>query len=489
MKATTPTTTMSLSFRPITPSDLPTCIDIETASYPPDEAASPEGLTYRQTNAGAYFRCVCSTTRSKEKGEEDNGEEMLGFVCATRCAAFTHESMSTHDPHGELLAIHSVVVKQDHRRQGIATKMLKAYVRHVEEQEARKPSGLSKMVLLAKAHLLGFYVNCGFTVTRPSPIVHGQELWYELERVLPYRMEQSKCFVVDAFGNPNQRGTGNPAAVVLLERPPKWDDPACRSWMQTIAAEFNLSETAFCWPIISTSTSTPGSTFGIRYFTPTTEVPLCGHATLATASILYQTERVPIHQPVSLQASHDLLQARTVDGDSTHIAMTFPSYPARSLVEHDKMGARQMLQKAFGITSDDIVWMGVSPGIGDLLVQVTSPDLLNSLTNIEYDAMKEWDGYSRGIILSSLADQENDSFDFVSRFFAPKAGVPEDPVTGSAHTVLVPYYAGKMDKSSHLFRAQQWSVRGGWLTCQLLGDIDRVEISGRAVTTLRGNLQ
>lgn len=183
--------------------DVARCHEIEAASYPADDAASLEALTYRQEHAPEYFQ-LCTVAASAEGGGGHGDEEeeetagaaasiIVGFVCGTRCNDFTEESMATqHDPHGRLLAIHSVVVDDAYRGRGVATAMLQHYVETIvqsqqqqqqqsEEEEARTPS-IQSIVLLAKKNLLSFYVNCGFQVNRPSPIVHGKELWYELER-------------------------------------------------------------------------------------------------------------------------------------------------------------------------------------------------------------------------------------------------------------------------------------------------------------------
>jgi uncharacterized protein YciI/GNAT superfamily N-acetyltransferase len=154
-----------LDIRKVTAEDIPRCYEIEEASYPADEAASKENLILRQREAGPFFRALISEGT------------IIGFVCSTLCKEFTEESMSRHDPDGDLLAIHSVVVEEKFRRKGLATAMLKHYVKTIQAEHPE----ISSMVLLAKSHLLGFYVNCGFQVLRPSPIVHGQELWYDLE--------------------------------------------------------------------------------------------------------------------------------------------------------------------------------------------------------------------------------------------------------------------------------------------------------------------
>jgi GNAT superfamily N-acetyltransferase/uncharacterized protein YciI len=131
-------------------------------------------LYYRQENARPYFQ-LCTVLSDTAK----NDETIIGFVCSTRCADFTEESMSHHIPSGRLLAIHSVVVEDQYRGQGIARAMLQNYITTIKKQQN---NGIDSMVLLSKKHLLGFYVQCGFQVNRPSPIVHGKELWYELEQ-------------------------------------------------------------------------------------------------------------------------------------------------------------------------------------------------------------------------------------------------------------------------------------------------------------------
>ena len=183
-----------ITFRTPASEDIPTCLDIELASYPSDEAASMESLTYRQQNAPNYFLCACASN--------NDDDQIIGFICSTRCNTFEDEdAMSTHDPNGQLLAIHSVVVDEQYRRQGIATKMLQFYIQMVQEQEKEKipptsssaDSPIESIVLLAKSHLLGFYVQGGgFRVNRPSPIVHGKELWYELELPLATPTKQPK---------------------------------------------------------------------------------------------------------------------------------------------------------------------------------------------------------------------------------------------------------------------------------------------------------
>jgi len=176
----------AIQFRLAAAEDIPRCFEIESASYPSDEAATMESLVNRQKHAGDYF-LLCTTTT------DGNDESILGFVCATRCQEFTEESMSElHDPTGRLLAVHSVVVEESYRRKGVASQLLNQYVQNVlaepqqQSDENESPSTpMESIVLIAKQHLLGFYVRCGFMVNRPSPIVHGKELWYDLELQVP----------------------------------------------------------------------------------------------------------------------------------------------------------------------------------------------------------------------------------------------------------------------------------------------------------------
>ena len=145
----------NVHFRTCRPTDIPTCYEIESASYPASEAASKSALQYRQHHCSRYFRCAVLD------GADDDHDVVIGFVCSTKCHSFRHESMSVHEASGRLLAIHSVVVAEKYRRQGIATLMVKDYIQTILADDEDPPE---KFVLLSKAHLLGFYVNCGLQV-------------------------------------------------------------------------------------------------------------------------------------------------------------------------------------------------------------------------------------------------------------------------------------------------------------------------------------
>ena len=177
-----------VSYRRVEAEDIPACYKIESASYPEDEAASIQNLYYRQQTAGDYFWCatlpsdMISIFNNNEAIED---EIIIGFICSTRCKEFTEESMSKHETNGSILAIHSVVVDAPYRRQKIASTMMQQYLQQMIPYSTfdanTRDLGFDRMLLLAKSHLLGFYVDNGFMVLRPSPIVHGKETWYELE--------------------------------------------------------------------------------------------------------------------------------------------------------------------------------------------------------------------------------------------------------------------------------------------------------------------
>lgn len=256
-------------------------------------------------------------------------------------------------------------------------------------------------------------------------------------------------YQVDAFTQtPFQ---GNPAAVCLL------DVPRPDTWMQNLAAEMNLSETAFLLP--------EGPGFRLRWFTPAAEVRLCGHATLASAHILWQSGAVPADNTIQFFTLSGLLTAGQ-HGDL--IWLNFPSRPAVTADPPPGMLA------ALGVKA---VFVGRS--LEDYLVETASEaEVLSSRPDFNALARVQ----ARGVILTSQA--EDGRVDFISRFFAPAVGVNEDPVTGSSHTVLAPYWAARLGKSQLI--AEQVSRRGGRLHLGLEGE--RVQIGGSAVTVFRGEL-
>ncbi|SEK23076.1 PhzF family phenazine biosynthesis protein [Nonomuraea pusilla] len=251
-----------------------------------------------------------------------------------------------------------------------------------------------------------------------------------------------RLFTVDAFTD--KAFQGNPAAVCLL------DSPASESWMQGVATEMNLSETAFLH----------GDT--LRWFTPKVEVTLCGHATLATAHVLYSTGAAS--GPVEFSTASGTLTVNRRSDDL--ITMDFPAKE----VTQDTVPAG--LEKALGATPS---YVGRSAL--DLLVELDSEETVRGLAP-DVRALAAVD--ARGIIVTARGT----STDFVSRFFAPNVGVPEDPVTGSAHCALAPYWGRRLGRAEMV--GAQLSARGGLVHVRVDGD--RVHLAGRAVTVLSGTL-
>lgn len=253
-------------------------------------------------------------------------------------------------------------------------------------------------------------------------------------------------YQVDAFTD--RPFAGNPAAVVPL---PEWlpDDT-----LQAIAAENNLSETAFLVP--------EGEGWRLRWFTPAVEVDLCGHATLATAHVLFQRLA-----PDRDRVDFDTLSGRlTVVRDGDRLAMSFPARPPR------RVEAPAGLAKALGAAPAE-VWQA-----RDLMAVFEDAATVRELRP-DMAALAGLDAFA------VMATAPGTDCDFVSRFFAPAQGIPEDPVTGSAHCTLVPYWAERLGKKA--LHARQVSPRGGELFCDDQGE--RIRIAGHAVLVIEGTLR
>lgn len=256
---------------------------------------------------------------------------------------------------------------------------------------------------------------------------------------------------VDAFTN--QPFKGNPAAVCIL------NGPVDSVWMQNVAQEMNLSETAFL--------TAEADGYNLRWFTPTTEVPLCGHATLASAHVLWTEGHLSPSQPARFYTQSGLLVA-TKQGE--WIELDFPA----NLCEPIEISPE--LQAALGA---DIQSTSKNHTLGYYLIELASEDAVRNLQP-NFNLLKV---LVPAVIVTSQA--ESDEFDFVSRFFAPGLGIDEDPVTGSAHCCLAPYWRIKL-KSDQMF-AYQASPRGGVIKVRYDGG-KRVYIAGQAVTVMRGEL-
>jgi PhzF family phenazine biosynthesis protein len=259
---------------------------------------------------------------------------------------------------------------------------------------------------------------------------------------------RTPIFQIDAFTT--RRFAGNPAAVMPMASFPE------DAVLQDIAAENNLAETAFLVPA--------GIDYRLRWFTPTTEVPLCGHATLASAAVVLDRlepgrERVVFHS-----ASGPLTVSRAGAG----FVMDFPARPS------EPVSTPAGLAEALGV-----VPVEVFANTFNYLVLLESGPALRAL-DPDMAALARLD--RSGVIVTAPGDSV---YDFVSRYFAPAKGIPEDPVTGGAHCMLAPYWAGRLGKT--VFRAWQASRRGGEIVCRLVRD--RVELEGACVFYLEGTAE
>lgn len=270
-------------------------------------------------------------------------------------------------------------------------------------------------------------------------------------------MTAIKITQVDAFTHtPFQ---GNPAAVCIT------DTALGDEQMQAIAAEMNLSETAFLVPLAEGG-------YHLRWFTPKTEVDLCGHATLASAHVLWSEGHLEPEAVAKFKTKSGWLSARKLAEADSWIELDFPAQP----VETTGYVSPQLIKSL--CCHGNI--RTVSKNETNYLVEMQSE---KALVALQPDFTEMGKLPTQGIIATAEADDE--AYDFVSRYFAPAAGIDEDPVTGSAHTSLAPYWQAKLDKSSML--AKQVSDRGGVLKVTCDSD-NRIKISGQAVTVLKGEL-
>jgi PhzF family phenazine biosynthesis protein len=257
-------------------------------------------------------------------------------------------------------------------------------------------------------------------------------------------------YQVDAFAE--RPFEGNPAGVCLL------DEERPVGWMQSVAAEMNLSETAFV--------RLRDDGYDLRWFTPAVEVDLCGHATLASAHVLWTEGLVGAGEPIRFHTRSGVLTCRQADEE---IELDFPSTPA---VEAEPPPC---LLEALGVQPSF-----VGKSAFDTFLVVESEETVRALRP-DFEMLRRIDGI-RGVIVSSRSSDPR--FDFISRFFAPAAGVDEDPVTGSAHCCLAPFWAARLGKTA--LTGYQASKRGGIVRVKVVGE--RVILGGRAVTILRGRL-
>jgi PhzF family phenazine biosynthesis protein len=261
---------------------------------------------------------------------------------------------------------------------------------------------------------------------------------------MPIRIVTVDAFTDVAFA-------GNPAAVCILQQ------PRPEEWMRNVAREMNLAETAFLLP--------QDDGYDLRWLTPSVEVDLCGHATIASAHVLWQDGHLPAGQQARFHTRSGLL---TADRRGDWIELDFPvkiatvSEPPAELLP------------ALGVQA-----LAVAKNVFDYLVEVESEEILRGMSP-DHSMLRKIP--VRGVIVT--ARSSTPGFDFISRFFAPGSGIDEDPATGSSHTALGPYWGGKLGKSE--MTGYQASARGGVVRVRLNGD--RIILGGQAVTVMQAQL-
>lgn len=293
-----------------------------------------------------------------------------------------------------------------------------------------------------------------------------------------------EIFVVDAFAIDENVFTGNPAAVVLLLK----DIPDNKK--KKIASEMNLSETAFATLVSEEGDFATCTKFNLRWFTPTHEVNLCGHATLATAAVIFQMigNKAQTIEFTSLSGILKAKQELESSGKpnqikSTKITLDFPLNAPSPFVASDEI--IRAVVKDFKIKD-----VQLSTATKKLLLRLDDCYKREDLENLEAPQAQnllkiESGSVIRGVIVTLKGNDVQDGFDFYSRYFAPWVGIPEDPVTGSAHTVLAGYW--KLILGKNHFHARQCSKRGGDLIVKIVDD--RVELTGAVAHVLHGTMR
>ncbi|GGV23914.1 PhzF family phenazine biosynthesis protein [Streptomyces griseoflavus] len=263
--------------------------------------------------------------------------------------------------------------------------------------------------------------------------------------------------IVDAFTD--RPFAGNPAGVLLLDSFPDDD------WLQNVALEVNHAETAFAHPLPGGG----GADWALRWFTPATEVAMCGHATLATAHVLHSTG---VHRgPVRFATRSGVLVASP--GEDGAVTLDFPTAPLSPIDVPEGLG------RALG--AEPRTAFDTGPNIGDLLVEVADERTVHALRP-DLEALAACS--ARGVIATARAENPALGYDFVSRCFFPNVGIAEDPVTGSAHTALAPYWSERLGRS--VLTGLQASARSGRVRTEVRGE--RTLLRGRAVTVIDGEL-
>jgi len=568
-----------IHFRSVAPTDLPKCKDLMINSSIGlkhqqnnlSPVAIKQRLQYRQHHAAQYFRCAVKLDQVKDSTKSfSSGGELIGLIMATRCNINPTGPIleQSHDAMGKILVIHVFCIEKTYQKRGIGKHMLSNYVESIKNMRLRH--GIDKLMVRVNDTWLMIWLvqKLNFSVQTyfPDQDCYQCELNLNLIGADDSKRKGLSYWVIDSFAHLRAgtgqviRGSGNPAAIVLVDQKRNAFDPNDHEtvhWMKTVALEFQHSETAFIW---KRNQSTDGASvsnnnydtssdycYNILFYTKDGfEVALCGHATLAASSVVFQllatkqqssqqqqNNNMSKHQLEFYTRNNILLKTylakreKNTGGNSNgssggsnyqllnpnkpvKISMEFPLVNVQPILDNDdRLSVYTMIRDGFNIPEDDlnssVVFMGLQPSTSsneatDLLIELTTEAFLNIDGPIDYRALCQWDGYTRGIILCCLAPKDqltknnsnaetssngsagtygsmcsssyliignaSSSFDFLSRFFGPKVGIQEDPVTGSAHCLIAPYFSEKLEKSKLVGR--QMSQRGGTVECSIL---------------------
>uniref|UniRef100_A0AAV1TLU6 N-acetyltransferase domain-containing protein n=1 Tax=Peronospora matthiolae TaxID=2874970 RepID=A0AAV1TLU6_9STRA len=416
-------------------------VSLEAASYPLEEGATESMLRFRLENAHPFFLLAYLSPTS------ENSELLVGFVTGTLTTrtALDEASMTGHEPNGSVLCIHSVVIDPAFRRMGLGTRMVQQYTATMWESQVQ----VKRILLLAKAPLIQFYVTCGFIVKSLSPIVHGQDPWFELELDCE-AARRPVILQIDAFTS--EAFHGIPVAVVLLSSTAYHKDGAS-TWMQRVAMETTVSDTAFVAPVNDSFKTKEGVVeYHLRSFTPGLEVERNGHATLSAALALLDLKRVTTSQTLCFHTSSNLLVCRfETQRDTqrdTHRVLVMMNFPEVSLNITDSTPSDwKHVASALNVSPSDIV--DIKHVTTDLLVHVT-PETFVTLA----PDLKQLDQLDlRCLTVTANVPQDNPSSggeggDIYSRSFAPQASkATQDCTSTRASQALGSYWTSKLTKT------------------------------------------
>mmetsp|Transcript_23788 Transcript_23788/g.44166 ORF Transcript_23788/g.44166 Transcript_23788/m.44166 type:complete len:486 (+) Transcript_23788:94-1551(+) len=455
-------------------------IALNEAAFPPGDGEAASVFEQRSREQPDLFWAAVT------------GSEVVAFVngtCTTQ-SSIEQDTMTVHEDEGSTLVVQSLAVKPDYQKQGLGRLVLRKYLETVVKNRVN----VSLALLLTKGKNAPTYESVGFSFRRKSPVVLGKTPWLEYGTFL--RSTQVAC--VNAFSDPSTTYTGNPAAVCVMPFTSKTIEPydplwaftddynpegLSESWMQKVAMQMNLSETAFLRDLGSVDDSGVQHAFELRWLTPTSEVDLCGHATMASAFALWSAdaelpgfdrygsaERFVFHT-----RSGKLFADRTAEG---HVSLKFP---ATNNTDISGTPEAEMAVRDLGLSANDVVC--VVKNKMDICVEVASDQIVY---DVKPDLAALAKIKSRAFSVTSRAGSQREGIDIVARLFGPAVGIDEDPFTGSMCTYLATHWAPKLEKSS--LTIYQASKRGGKAIINLDASAGVVELVGDAELSWKGSI-